>query len=48
MGNGIYFKIAGGGRSWYATHFCNLKCCAPTNMATVTKNKTYGKIAGFG
>jgi hypothetical protein len=21
---------------------------APTNMATVTKNRTYGKIAGFG
>ena len=26
---------------------CVWWCCAPTNMATVTKNRTYGKIAGF-
>jgi hypothetical protein len=23
------------------------RCRAPTNMADVTKNRTYGKIAGF-
>jgi hypothetical protein len=26
---------------------CVRWCRAPTNMATVTKNRTYGKIAGF-
>jgi hypothetical protein len=36
MGNQIYFEIAG---------YVDLD--APTNMATVTKNRTYGKIAGF-
>jgi hypothetical protein len=36
MGNGIYFKIAG----WVDLDM-------PTNMAAVTKNRTYGKIAGF-
>jgi hypothetical protein len=37
MGNQIYFKIAG----WVDLDI------APTKMAAVTKNRTYGKIAGF-
>jgi hypothetical protein len=40
MGNGIYFKIAG----WVDLDMLR----APSNMAAVTKNRTYGKIAGFG
>jgi hypothetical protein len=35
MSNGIYFKIAG---------YVDLDM---PNMAAVTKNRTYGKIAGF-
>jgi hypothetical protein len=45
MCNGIYFKIAG----WVdlvRLHIFAIK--APTNMAAVTKNRTYAKIAGFG
>jgi hypothetical protein len=36
MGNQIYFQN------------CVRWCRAPTNMATVTKNTTYGKIVDFG
>jgi hypothetical protein len=40
MGNQIYFKIAG---------YVNLDMLHmfATNMATVTKNRTYGKLARF-
>jgi hypothetical protein len=40
MGNGIYFKIAG----WVDLDMPHIFA----NMAAVTKNRTYDKIAGFG
>jgi hypothetical protein len=41
MGNGIYFKITG----WVDLDMLHIFAI---NMATVTKYRTYGKIAGFG
>jgi hypothetical protein len=58
MGNGIYFKIAGWVNldmpqifaikvNLYLLQILKYKT-KRTNMATVTQNRIYGKIAGFG
>jgi hypothetical protein len=50
MGNQIYFKIAGYVNLDMLHMFAKISSFGsirPTNMAAVTKNRTYGKIAGF-